>query len=496
MAAKDKENDPFDLAAGVPPIEGTVRPQPKFADRISRRVLMVVGGVALLMFVLFFAALDAMEKRQIERKEAKQSAATKPAGKPAETVAPKELLDGGETAPRGTLAPSLVTASQDPGAELEALLGNEGRNASLPSPSGRQAATPTPAAPTAVPRIGAAAPAGALGQERPLDDGLSAGAMQADARPVVKTLTPEQQMAERAKTERLKRMQDARSGGLLVASYSGEDRKDGAAGLPGSAAANAFLQSLQAQAGASGAPGGMQGQLVAAAQRGVDSEQEQKAQFIKNAGKDDRGGYLQSAQTQAVSPNEVKRGSYIPLRLEVAINSGQPGMVKARVTEDVYDTITGCRLLIPAMTAVHGAYDSRVAMGQTRNLVVWNHMGFEDGSELNLGGMQGYDSSGAAGIEADVDNHYGRMFGLAFGMSLVTAGVQQSVSTPPPNSNGMSTQQAIANSLAQQYGQLGAQILGKQMQVQPTLRNFPGERFVIMTPSTIVFKKVWRNRCQ
>lgn len=488
MAAQDKAADPFDLSAGVPPIEGDVRPKPKFADRISKRVVVVAGVIALVMIGLFFASLEAMDRSKQARKEANEAQPKKTASKPIETVAPKELVEGSDGSDKGKMAPSLVTPSPDAGGDLEHLMGGAGRSASLT----RDTASPSDTSASGVPKLRGSS-RDQFRHERPMDDGLGAGAMTAETKPI-KTLTPEQQAAEQAKLARMKRMQDARANGLVVASYSGEEKKGGLGGaLP--QAANALLQNLQGQAiGGMGSLAAQQGQIIAGAQRGADSEQDQKAQFIKTAGKDERG-YLQNAQTEAASPNEVKRGAYIPLRLEVAINSGQPGMVKARVTEDVYDTITGCRLLIPAMTTVQGTYDSRVAIGQTRNLVVWNHLGFEDGSELNLGAMQGYDSSGAAGIEADVDNHYARMFGLAFGMSLVTAGVQQSVSPPPANSTGMSTQQAISTSLAQQYGQLGAQILGKQMQIQPTLRNFPGERFVIMTPSTIGFKKVWRNRC-
>lgn len=288
--------------------------------------------------------------------------------------------------------------------------------------------------------------------------------------------------------ERAKRLQLARSGGLGAKSYAAEnDKKAGA----GPAVSAGLLSSLQGLAAGGTTPASLQSQPPG---QKTDSEQDEKLSFLKNAGKDDRS-YLPHAQMPAVSPNELKRGSYLPLRLEGDINSGQPGMVKARVTEDVYDTISGCRLLVPAMTVVQGVYDSKVAIGQSRNLVVWNYMGFEDGSELNLGAMQGYDSTGAAGIEADVDNHYARLFGLTFGLSLITAGVQQSMPPPQTGTTAQTPQQAMATALAQQYGQLGAQILGKMMQVQPTLRNFAGERFVIMLPSTVIFKKVWRNRC-
>lgn len=183
------------------------------------------------------------------------------------------------------------------------------------------------------------------------------------------------------------------------------------------------------------------------------------------------------------------------MTLEQGINSDLPGQITARVTEDVYDSVTGCLLLIPAMAKGVGKYDSKIALGQGRMLVAWNSMVFPDGAELNLGGIQGYDTSGAAGLESDVDNHYWRLFGLTFGLSMITAGVQSSVPQQTNNTNTPTTGQTIATALAQQYGNLGSQIIGKYMAVQPTLRNFAGERFVLMVPRTIVFKKVWRNRC-
>jgi type IV secretory pathway VirB10-like protein len=186
--------------------------------------------------------------------------------------------------------------------------------------------------------------------------------------------------------------------------------------------------------------------------------------------------------------------------LEGGMNSDLPGQITARSTDDVYDSVTGCRLLLPAMTQFIGRYDSKVAIGQGRQLFVWNSAIFRDGAELNLAGMQGYDQAGQSGLASDVDNHYLRLFGLAFGMSRVTAGVQLSVPQPTQTANGaapgMSSAQVVSTALAQQYGQLGAQILGKYMNVQPTLRNFPGERFTILVPHTIVFGKVWRNRCE
>lgn len=484
MAEESKKVDAFSLDGGVPKIEGAIRPQPKYADRISKRIIAVVLVLILLMIGIFFAALDAMDRRKSERQEAAEVEKKKAEpGATTQTVVPKDLTAAPDAdgVSAGTGGASLVGSA--PKAQ-EDLLGS-----SVPGAASLAGGATTGSGTLPVDANGGVQ----LGQGRqgrgaaaggPGNDDLNGGTSTLGTAPTVPRVTPEQQAADIAKQERLKRMAQARSSGLSAKSFSADDKKSGSSTTPAGLLAN-----LPPQVG-----GMTQTSMQEQGGQKSDSDQDEKLSFLKNAGKDDRS-YLPHTQQPLVSPNVLKRGSYIPLRLEGDINSGQPGMVRARVTEDVYDTVTGCRLLVPALTIVQGVYDSKVTVGQSRNLVVWNYMGFEDGSDLNLGAMQGYDSAGAAGIEADVDNHYWRLFGLTFGMSLITAGVQLSVPPTPTGTTAQTPQQSVATALTQQYGQLGAQIIGKYLQVRPTLRNYAGERFMIMLPLSIVFKKVWRNRC-
>jgi type IV secretory pathway VirB10-like protein len=496
MAENKSQGDAFALDAGVPAIEGSIRPKPRFADRISKRVLGVVLLVLVLIAGVFMLALNQMDERKLKPSDSTAPTTAKPGGvKLGDNGVPKDLTDAPAidgAASSVAARSSLVTPSSPPPASDTLALDKGG----VPSLSGAANPSRSPSTgPTGQPDLSKGGlpasqglPLGGAGA--PTDNGLGRGSMTVDAPAAVNASpTPEEMEARAAKADRAKRMSQARTGGLGGKAFEVSDTKGGASALS-SNAVSSLMSTLQH--GANTAPSALP--IAGQAGQKPDSEQDEKTNFIKTAGKGDQT-YLQSTTMPAVSKNELQRGSYLPLRLDAAINSGQPGMVKARVTEDVYDTVSGCRLLIPAMTVVQGTYDSKVAVGQTRNLVVWNYMGFEDGSHLDLGAMEGYDSSGAAGIEADVDNHYFKLFGLAFGMSLVTAGVQQSQPPVPTGTTAQTPEQSLATSLAQQYGQLGAQIIGKQMQVQPTLKNYAGERFVIMLPLNVVFKKVWRARC-
>jgi len=50
------------------------------------------------------------------------------------------------------------------------------------------------------------------------------------------------------------------------------------------------------------------------------------------------------------------------------------------VTENVQDSVTGRILLIPQGSRLIGSYDSVVAFGQKRALVVWQRIILPDGS--------------------------------------------------------------------------------------------------------------------
>lgn len=92
--------------------------------------------------------------------------------------------------------------------------------------------------------------------------------------------------------------------------------------------------------------------------------------------------YSPHALQNPASPYQVMAGTVISASLVTGINSDLPGRVIAQVTENIYDTPTGTYLLIPQGTRVIGTYDSVVAFGQNRALVVWQRMIMPDGSSV------------------------------------------------------------------------------------------------------------------
>ncbi len=102
----------------------------------------------------------------------------------------------------------------------------------------------------------------------------------------------------------------------------------------------------------------------------AQNRQAEKAAFLK-AAEARTPGYLDEARTAPLGQYEVKAGSIIPAVLLSGINSDLPGAVVAQVRETVYDYVSARHVLIPQGSRLVGRYDSQVAYGQERVLVVW-----------------------------------------------------------------------------------------------------------------------------
>jgi type IV secretion system protein TrbI len=78
------------------------------------------------------------------------------------------------------------------------------------------------------------------------------------------------------------------------------------------------------------------------------------------------------------------------------------------VTENVYDSPAGKFLLIPQGARLIGQYDSQVAFGQDRVLLVWTRLIMPNGQSIALEREPGADTQGYAGLEDQVDRALSR----------------------------------------------------------------------------------------
>lgn len=242
----------------------------------------------------------------------------------------------------------------------------------------------------------------------------------------------------------------------------------------------------QTGGGTAGGVGGATPSLVQTSARG-----DQYGQFDSRADSD--RWRLDSSVEAPRSPFELRAGFVIPATLISGINSELPGQIMAQVSQTVYDTATGKYELIPQGARLIGSYSSDVAYGQARVLIAWQRIIFPDGKALDIGSMPGADSAGYSGFKDKVNNHYLRIFGSAFLMSAVTAGVTLSQDNDNSNSNSQRASDAMSEALGQQLGQVTAQMISKNLNIAPTLEIRPGYRFNVVVTKDMTFSKPYQS---
>ncbi|WP_312223666.1 IncP-type conjugal transfer protein TrbI [Rhizobium rhizoryzae] len=204
-------------------------------------------------------------------------------------------------------------------------------------------------------------------------------------------------------------------------------------------------------------------------------------------------GYLPNQVIPQLSPYELKRGSVIPATLITGLNSDLPGRISAQVSQNVYDSATGYRLLIPQGAKLFGRYDSKLSFGQERVLVVWTDLIFPNGSTLQIGGMSGTDAEGYGGFKDKVDRHLWRTFGSAALVAIIGTGIDMSM----PESSTLATQDtasdAARRNFAESFGRVAEQTISKNLNVQPTIRIRPGYKFNVLVDQDVIFPNSYRQ---
>jgi len=194
--------------------------------------------------------------------------------------------------------------------------------------------------------------------------------------------------------------------------------------------------------------------------------QQRKADFVSNL--DPHGDVNPHRLMLLPSPYALSAGSVISASLITGLRSDLPGLVTAQVTEHIYDSATGKILLIPQGSRLIGSYDSVVAFGQSRALVVWQRIILPDGSSLRIDNVPATDPSGYVGLEDKVDFH---TWALLKGVALSTL---LGVSSELALSGQSDLVQAIRMSTQNNVSRAGDQITQRNLGAQPTITIRPG----------------------
>ena len=195
--------------------------------------------------------------------------------------------------------------------------------------------------------------------------------------------------------------------------------------------------------------------------------QDRKLAFVNGAV--DRKTVSPDHLENPVSRYVVQAGSVIAAALITGMRSDLPGEVTAQVTENVYDSPTGRYLVIPQGAKLIGTYDSQVAFGQDRLLLVWTRLILPNGGSIVLERQPAADRQGFNGLEDEVDQHWGRLFMGAALSTVIGIGAELG-----SNANDSSIASALRQGSSNSLSQTGQQITQRNLNIQPTLAIRPG----------------------
>lgn len=253
------------------------------------------------------------------------------------------------------------------------------------------------------------------------------------------------------------------------------------------ARASGLIVQLSGRGGAAEPARGAELQAAPAERAAEPASAPAAEQGRREFGRSEPGDTNPHALRPAASPWTLTAGTVIPASLITGLNSDLPGTVFAQVTENVRDSATGRTVLIPQGARLIGSYDSVVAYGQRRAMLVWQRIVFPDGASVRLDNMPATDLSGYAGLEDEVDFHTWRLLkGIALS-TLLGVGTELSL-----GSGESDLVRAVRESTQQNSARAGDRITSRNLDVQPTITVRPGWPLRAVVHKDLVLRP-WRG---
>jgi hypothetical protein len=146
-----------------------------------------------------------------------------------------------------------------------------------------------------------------------------------------------------------------------------------------------------------------------------------------------------------------------------------PASTPTDLTRAVHDNLRNLGVDVPQGSRLIGSYDSQVAFGQSRILLVWTRLILPNGRSIVLERQTGADGAGNAGLEDEVDNHWGTLFKAALLSTLLGVGTELG-----STGDDSDIVRALRRGASDTLNQTGQQVVRRSLGVQPTLTIRPG----------------------
>jgi type IV secretion system protein VirB10 len=205
-------------------------------------------------------------------------------------------------------------------------------------------------------------------------------------------------------------------------------------------------------------------------------------QLFHTAGRENAGNGMW------LGPAALWQGTVFEAILTGSINTDLPGEATAVISKNVYSSLDGRYLLIPQNSKLFGTYNSGVSYSQSRVQVAWHTLIRPDGYYINLGNMQAADPRGAAGLPGLVNYHpfqYLKAIALLSVVNIVNSELNYSMA----ETNNRYVQNVMANT-QETANTLGAKIIDRALDVQPTITIKEGTKINIIANNNLVLPPI------
>ena len=188
------------------------------------------------------------------------------------------------------------------------------------------------------------------------------------------------------------------------------------------------------------------------------------------------------------SPYQINAGMQIPVVLGQDLTSDAESLFSALVATDVYDSVSGRFLLIPAGARIFGIADVDAPTNQQPTLMLAaKTLYLPNGYSLALSGAPGVTGMGISGVSDLVNRHYLQRYGSAAFLSLVTAGIRMATYAGRAGLWYATPEDAATQGAGQVLGQATGEDLRRSMNIRPTVSVRAGYPFHVTVVQDLVF---------
>ena len=180
----------------------------------------------------------------------------------------------------------------------------------------------------------------------------------------------------------------------------------------------------------------------------------------------------------------LQHGTFIPCALYTQIISEYSGYVTCRVVQDVYSS-NGAALLVERGSLVSGTQNTTMELGQARVFTNWSTIDTPNGVSIKIDSL-GTGPLGAAGIDAEVDEHYWKRFGGAIMLSFVDDALASASNLAKPDSG------VTLDASSDNVSDMASKALDASINIPPTGYAHIGQRINILVVRDIDMSNVYQ----